>query len=94
MQIILANQSSEKGADIFSIARLLTMLTDYKETIQLEAHKQATLNLWIKYLDQIENKITASDLKGKDLPTKFNLPFEQDFLAELNHPKGKPIRRA
>ena len=90
MKIELTKKSPQLGGDIFSIARLLTMLEDYRENNKLEPHKQATLNLWIKYLDQAESQLLGDNLHGK-LPTlTFNLPFEEDFMKEFTRLGGKP----
>ena len=90
MKIELAKKSPQLGGDIFSIARLLIMLEDYKENNKFEPHKQATLNLWVKYLGNLENQLLGDNLHGR-LPTlTFNLPFEEDFMEEFTRLGGKP----
>ena len=89
MKMELAKTSPQLGGDIFSLARLLTMLEDYKEDNKLEAHKQATLNLWIKYLGNIENQLLRDNYGGKPPTLTFDLPFEKDFMEEFTRLEGE-----
>lgn len=90
MKIELSKRSPELGGDIFSLARLLTILENYKKNNKLEPHEQATLNLWVKYLDKIENQLLKDNLNGKPPTTTFDLPFEEDFIEEFVRLGGKP----
>ena len=84
MKIIVSEQSPDKGGDIITLARLLSILE-----LQRDFHypedlgQQITLDLWIEYLESIANHLLAADMGRVAEKLEFDLPFEVDFTERL-----------
>lgn len=86
MKISLSKQSPDKGGDIMSLARLLSILEDYQKTFNpKELGQQIVLNLWVDYLGEIENHLLAANMGRVAEKSVFNLPFEKDFVKRWGH---------
>jgi phosphoribosylpyrophosphate synthetase len=82
LKVIFEKDSLLRQGDIIAISNLLERLEEYPiEKIRDNRHL-AIINLWIKYLDNIANKVIASNLHQEKMPTSFEFPFEKGFLKE------------
>lgn len=90
MKISLSKQSPDRGGDIVSLARLLSVLEDHKKTSHpKELGQQIVLDLWIEYLGEIENRLLAANMGRVAEKSTFNLPFERDFVKKLEARGGE-----
>lgn len=84
MKIELSKQSPDKGGDLMALARLLSLLEDYKGNHYPEdLGQQITLDLWIEYLEGIANHLLAADMGRIAEESVFDLPFEKDFTERI-----------
>ncbi|KKK52860.1 hypothetical protein LCGC14_3100650 [marine sediment metagenome] len=84
MKVTLSKTSPDRGGDIMSLARLLSTLKFMRDFHYPEDREwQVVLDLWIEYLEGIENHLLAANMGRVKEKSVFDLPFEKDFSERI-----------